>query len=88
MDTDSEPTAKQLRYLRDLAQRRRESFAYPQTAAEASREIGRLRERPSPHRTEARLDRLAVSRAIAECGDDASVSDREIAGYGSSARWR
>ena len=39
------PSARQMRYLRNLATQRGESFAYPQTAAEASAEIERLKGR-------------------------------------------
>ena len=40
------PTPKQLRYLKRLAERTGGTFAYPQTKAEASREIERLKGRP------------------------------------------
>jgi CelD/BcsL family acetyltransferase involved in cellulose biosynthesis len=82
------PTAKQLRYLRSLAEVRGESFAYPQSATEASAEIERLKARRKDTRAERRFERLAVSRAIAGAGDAARVRDSEIGGYGSSAHWR
>jgi hypothetical protein len=82
------PTAKQLRYLRNLAETRGESFAYPQSAAQASAEIERLKSRRRDTTVERRLERLAVSREIAEIGDAAKVRDSEIGGYGSSAHWR
>jgi hypothetical protein len=81
------PTAKQLRYLRGLAEQRGESFAYPQTAAEASAEIERLKARRPESRIDRKLDRLATSRAMAERGDSAAVAEDEIVGYGSSAHW-
>ena len=37
------PTAKQLAYLRALANRAGQTFIYPRTRAQASREIERLR---------------------------------------------
>jgi hypothetical protein len=82
------PTAKQLRYLRNLAEARGESFAYPRSAAEASTEIARLKSRRRDTTVERRYERLAVSREIAALGDDAAVRDSEISGYGSSAHWR
>jgi hypothetical protein len=82
------PTQRQLRYLRSLAAQRGESFAYPRTAAQASTEIERLKARPRLSRNVRRADDLAVSRAMAARGDAAAVSDAEITGYGSSARWR
>lgn len=81
-------TAKQLRYLRNLAETRGESFAYPQSAAQASAEIERLKSRRPDTTVERRFERLAVSREIGEIGDAAQVRDSEISGYGSSARWR
>ena len=48
---DRAPSAKQLRYLRGLAEQRGESFAYPQTAAEASAEIERLKSRRTGSRS-------------------------------------
>jgi len=84
---DSPPTAKQLRYLRGLAEARGESFTYPSTIVEASAEIERLKARRPESRTERKLDRLATSRAMAERGDAASVREEEITGYGSSCRW-
>jgi hypothetical protein len=82
------PSAKQLRYLRNLAETRGESFAYPQSAAQASAEIERLKSRRPNSTLERRFERLAVSREIAEIGDAAQVRDSEISGYGSSAHWR
>lgn len=83
------PTPKQLRYLRDLAVSRGQSFAYPRSAAEASREIDRLRgaERSDP--AERRREKRAIQRELAEGrGDAARVSPRELGGHGSSAHWR
>jgi hypothetical protein len=86
--TTNPPSAKQLRYLRNLATQRGESFAYPHTAAEASAEIERLKARRPTSLTERRAERLEVSRAMAGRGDASAVSEAEIEGYGSSARWR
>ena len=83
----TKPTARQLRYLRSLAQRTGQTFTYPHTAAEASREIDRLkRARPSS------LAELEIEREIADAvavgeRDAARVRADEIDGYGSSATW-
>lgn len=82
------PTAKQLRYLRELAVSRGESFAYPQTRAQASEEIGRLKRRVKTPTAERRREERAVrDRIAAAASDGASVRAEEIGGYGSSARW-
>jgi hypothetical protein len=85
----AKPTAKQLRYLRNLAASRGESFAYPQTRTQASEQIARLKGRaktPIPERR--REERTVRDRVAGGGGDGASVRDEEIGGYGSSARWR
>lgn len=82
------PSAKQLRYLRSLAMQRGESFAYPQTASQASAEINRLRSRRPGSYVERQVEREGVSRDMAGRGGDSAVRDSEIVGYGSSARWR
>jgi hypothetical protein len=79
------PTARQLAFLKDLAAQRGQSFAYPATAAEASREIHRLR---SLRRTAVARERRQIPDDLTtRRGDDARVRDAEITGYGSSARW-
>jgi len=88
MSNTKPPSARQMRYLRDLAAQRGESFAYPQTAAQASAEIERLKGRRRSGATERRVERLEVSRAMAGRGDASAVRESEIVGYGSSARWR
>lgn len=87
MSAAAKPSKKQLRYLRDLAVQRGESFQYPRTCEEARAEIDRLLGRRRSTRAEQRGDREAVSCAMAQRGDAAAVRDSEIAGYGSSARW-
>ena len=82
------PTARQLAYLKDLAAQRGQSFAYPATAAEASREIARLRgTRRTPRADVARERRQIADDMATRRGDDARVRESEITGYGSSARW-
>lgn len=83
------PTDKQLSYLRDLALGRGQSFVYPATSAEASREIKRLlgakRTSPADRRRETRAvrDDMATGR-----GDAARVRPEELGGYGSTATWK
>ena len=82
-----EPTAKQLAFLRALAQRTGETFVYPRTRTEASEEIRRLQRKPS-NRVERFLDRRDVTRDIhTGAGDATRFTDDEVQGYGSSARW-
>ena len=83
----TKPTPRQLRYLRSLAQRTGQTFTYPHTFAQASREITRLKQaRPSSH------GELEVEREIADAvavgeQDAARVRGDEIDGYGSNCQW-
>jgi hypothetical protein len=58
------PTTKQLRYLRDLANSRGQTFRYPQTRAEASAEIRRLRARRPDSRLARAVERREGERAV------------------------
>jgi hypothetical protein len=84
----SQPSEKQLRYLRSLAVSRGQTFVVPQTKDEASREIERLlgcRRSSHADRAAERFD----ARQIAErLGPATAVRRSEVEGYGSSARWR
>ena len=83
-----EPTAKQLAFLRALAQRTGETFTSPRTRGEASSEIRRLQQRQPSSRVERFLDRRDVARDIQTgSGDAVRFGDDEVQGYGSSARW-
>ena len=86
-EPSAKPSPKQQRLLRTLADQRGESFAYPQTAAEADAEIERLRGRRPSSRVEQVVERRAVSREMADRGGATAILDSEIVGYGSSARW-
>jgi hypothetical protein len=86
--TDLPPTSKQLRYLRGLAEQRGVSFCPPRSRAQASAQIDALKKRRPEPAFERRLDREAVSKALATAGDGARVRDHEVSGYGSSAHWR
>ena len=79
-------TAKQLRYLRALANQTGTTFAPPRTSSEASKAIKQMQNREVSPRHEIAADRESVARRHgASSGID--VNDGEIVGYGSSARW-
>jgi hypothetical protein len=83
------PTSKQLRFLKSLADRTGQTFTYPKTAVEASREIKRLQGAGSMTRTERYVETTAVRDQIATgpIHDATRVGEDEIAGRGSSATW-
>jgi hypothetical protein len=81
------PTLKQLRLLRTLALERGRTFAVPATRAQASGEIARLKTQRRSTRIERTLERRQISRDLANSGDAAAVTRREIVGHGSTARW-
>ncbi len=87
---DQRPTPKQMRYLRTLAERTGQTFAYPRSIQQASREIRRLLAQAPSDRLERRLERRDISNAIARGPQDATRVDldNETTGYGSTARWR
>src|SRR2546426_1200180 len=83
------PTAKQLRYLKQLALERGVSFAYPATRAEASARIQALKQRRPDHPADRRRDRLEVSSDMAtRRGDAAQVRSSEMSGYGANCTWK
>jgi len=80
------PTAKQLRYLRALANQTATTFTPPQSSYEASKAIKEMQQRPVSSRNERDGDRGSVaSRDGASAGVD--VRDDEITGYGSNCQW-
>jgi hypothetical protein len=82
------PTARQQRYLRQLALARGVSFTPPRTRREASRLIDELRRRAPEPIADRRRDIRAVQDDLArQRGDAARVRESEITGYGSSATW-
>ncbi len=85
----SQPTTKQLNYLRALAQQTGTSFTPPTTRSEASQMIQAMRKRKRSPRSEIVRERREVSRDMAtRRGDAAQVKAHEIRGYGSSASWQ
>jgi hypothetical protein len=82
------PTDRQLRFLEDLAKRKGETFTYPHTRAEASREIKRLLGRRSSGAAERRREIQALREEMTRLrGDAAAVRPDELGGYGASATW-
>jgi hypothetical protein len=83
------PTPKQLNYLRSLAQRTGQTFAYPRTAGQASREIRRLKNTPASSRTRVRIERKQIADQIAAgpANNSTAVRVDEITGHGSTATW-
>ncbi len=91
MQTVNEPSEKphpeQLRELRRAANARGETFAWPQSSAEAEGELERLRSRAKSSFAEQAVERRQVSQDMASRGGAAAVQDSEVVGYGASARW-
>jgi hypothetical protein len=84
---DAPPTAKQERYLRNLAEERGVSFVPPRTRTAASRAIRELLQRQPDSRADQARDRRAIRADLANAGDDARVGEHELEGHGSSATW-
>ncbi len=82
------PTAKQLRFLRRLAAASGQTFAYPATKAQASREIKRLiaETARNPSFTAYRAD-VEQARELGIPEDAVRVREDEIDGYGADAHW-
>ena len=82
------PTAKQLSYLRALAEQTATTFTPPKTRGQASREIKRLKSLGVSSREERRRERAELQRALQDEVPASSVAASEITGYGSEAHWR
>jgi hypothetical protein len=84
------PTARQQRYLRQLALQRGVSFVPPRTCFEASRLIDQLKRRAPDPVADRRREIRAVQDDMAHGrGDDARVIEGlETTGHGSSATWK
>jgi hypothetical protein len=83
------PTARQQRYLRQLALQRGVSFVVPKTRAEASRAIDALkRRRPEPVADRRREIRAVQDDMACNRGDAARVvHGRDTVGYGVNCQW-
>jgi len=88
--TRSPATARQQRYLRQLALERGVSFVTPRTRFEASRLIDELKRRAPDTRADRRREVRAVQDDLARGrGDAARVREElEVSGYGSTATWK
>src|SRR5581483_1349753 len=84
------PTARQQRYLRQLAMQRGISFVQPRTRFEASRLIDQLRRRRPDTVDDRRREIRAVQDDMASQRGDAArvVEGVETVGWGSSATWK
>ena len=84
------PTARQQRYLRQLAMQRGVSFVPPRTCFEASRLIDQLKRRAPDPVADRRREIRAVQDDMARGrGDDARVVEGlETTGHGSNATWK
>ena len=85
-DADTRPTASQLAYLKSLATRMGQTFEWPQTRAQASREIRRLKSLPAADHLPGDFD-LDAERAAREANADVPMQDFEVTGFGSIASW-
>lgn len=83
------PSARQLNYLKALANRTGQTFTYPTTSGDASREIQRLKTVRPTSRVELDLERLdlAAEQAAREANCDVPLQRGETEGYGSTATW-
>jgi len=88
MAASDPPTAKQLRYLRALAEHTGTTFATPSTRRQAGEAIERLRGREIEPHSERRCQRRQVSDDLARPDSASAVRPDEIAGFGSYAHWR
>src|SRR4051812_39384944 len=83
------PTARQQRYLRQLAMQRNVSFVPPRTCFEASRLIDQLKRRAPDPVADRRRELRAVQDDMTRRGDDARVREGvETVGWGTSATWK
>ncbi len=87
--TPKRPSARQLNYLKALANRTGQTFTYPQTSRDASREIQRLKAVRPSSTIELALERmdLATEQAAREANCDVPFHPGETEGYGSAATW-
>ncbi len=76
-------------YLKALANRAGQTFIYPTTSREASKQIQRLKTLRPSSRFELAVERVDIDaeRAAREANCDVPVDLSEIEGYGSNCRW-
>ena len=88
MAASDRPTAKQLRYLRTLAEQTGTTFTPPRTRWQASDAIAALRRRHTEARRDRRRERHQISDDLARPTSASAVRADEISAYGSHAHWR
>ncbi|MDA0163134.1 hypothetical protein OM076_22865 [Solirubrobacter ginsenosidimutans] len=81
------PTANQLRYLRQLANRAGQTFTYPTTKHQASAEIRRLKKLAEDSRLEREVERDRLQREVELPADAAAYREDEVTGHGAGAHW-
>ena len=82
-----QPSSRQLRYLRILAESSGTTFVNPSTRSEASREIRRLQALPSLTWDERRGERRALDADRERLASANAIQPGETSGYGPNARW-
>ncbi len=87
--TPKPPSARQLNYLRALANRTGQTFTYPTTGRDASKQIQRLKAQRPSCRVEFAMERADIDaeHAAREANCDVQLSPHETEGYGSTATW-
>jgi hypothetical protein len=83
----SQPTSRQLQYLRSLAERAGQTFTYPETGAQASAEIQRLKGTAPQSPGERRYERKLIADQVATGLNNTAIQPQETTGYGSDAAW-
>jgi hypothetical protein len=83
------PTARQLAYLKALAQRTGQSFTWPTSRAAASSEIARLKAVARISQAERQIERheWAGETAAREENCDVPIRADELSGYGAQCTW-
>jgi hypothetical protein len=81
------PSPRQLDYLKALAQQTGQTFQWPKTSTQASREIKRLKNTRPSTPLERAIERSGDTQAIEGAQDAAIVHDFEVVGYGSNCTW-
>ena len=84
---DKPPSAKQLNYLKSLAERTGQTFQWPSTSVAASREIRRLKNTRPSTGVERAVERFGDTQAIEAAQDASEIHRFEIVGYGSNCTW-
>lgn len=81
------PSARQLSYLKALAERAGQTFRWPESCAAASREIRRLKNTQPSSELDRAIERFGDTPAIEVAQDSVEVHGFEVVGYGSSCTW-